>query len=367
MSGFFTRPDLDDRQFKQLSGSTLTMSGETNFVGTLKSKGIEIDGSTGSSSIGDVLTWDGSKITLLPNTGGGSNVYSGATPSNITVGGIPAGTTLTGRTFSDILEQLLITTLHSAVVGPSHTMIDNQTSPQEIGNIISNQLTVNSFSYGSICPQYNAAGTCIAACAPRSGAPNTYNFYQPSGALLCSIGTNVATHTGYTVAGGANTWCTTVSYDASTITVYDSAGGVDYTPLGAGTTSQKTTSITGYYCRFYGATATTPANSADVRALPTEEFQTANAQTFCLNTGAVETKFVVDLPPGRTISCVIDLDALSTDITSEYDGTGIGAVSPTTRCVCTGGGTGACVTYCQYEMNIGAPYSGNHRHQITTA
>ena len=70
MSGFFTRPDLDDRQFKQISGSSLTLSGETNFAGILKSKGTEINGSVATASIGDVLTWDGTSIKLqtpLPN------------------------------------------------------------------------------------------------------------------------------------------------------------------------------------------------------------------------------------------------------------------------------------------------------------
>ena len=91
MAGFFTRPELEDRQFKQLSGSTLTLSGETNFVGVLKSKGVEIDATiTTGTSIGDVLSWDGSRIILSPSTGGGGQEYTGGTPSNVTVGGMPA-------------------------------------------------------------------------------------------------------------------------------------------------------------------------------------------------------------------------------------------------------------------------------------
>ncbi|GAG53981.1 unnamed protein product, partial [marine sediment metagenome] len=65
MTNFRTRPDLDDRQFKQKSTSVLTLSGTTNYLGPLKSSGIEIDASTGGTSVGDVLTWNGTKILLL--------------------------------------------------------------------------------------------------------------------------------------------------------------------------------------------------------------------------------------------------------------------------------------------------------------
>jgi len=48
MSSFFTRPDLDDRQFKQNPDSELTLSGATDFIGTLKTKNVEIDGTVSS-------------------------------------------------------------------------------------------------------------------------------------------------------------------------------------------------------------------------------------------------------------------------------------------------------------------------------
>ena len=115
--------------------------------------------------------------------------------------------------------------------------------------------------------------------------------------------------------------------------------------------------VTGRFYRFYGPSATTPANSADVRALPSSAFQTSDANTFTLNTGTTEDKFVVALPPGVDIATVIDLDAFDTDITSEY-------ISLGTITVDDAGSTGR--TYNLYEMNLGGPYSSNHRHQITT-
>jgi hypothetical protein len=104
MAGFFTRPDLSDIQFKQMSGSTLTMSGVTNFVGTLKSKGVEIDATlTGATSAmtGHVLTFIGNKIRLAPSTGGGGNAFDSIRIT--TRSGIPA-VNVGGNTVQAFLE-----------------------------------------------------------------------------------------------------------------------------------------------------------------------------------------------------------------------------------------------------------------------
>lgn len=106
---FFTRPELIDEQFKQLVGTNLTLSGETNFSGVLKSKGIEIDASTGGTFAGYVLTLDPTGvIKLKQSSSGGTGVYDAASPSTISVGGIPANTVLTSRTFESLWEQLLV-------------------------------------------------------------------------------------------------------------------------------------------------------------------------------------------------------------------------------------------------------------------
>jgi len=369
MAGFFTRPDLDDRQFKQISGSTLTMSGETNFVGTLKSKGIEIDASTGSSSIGDVLTWDGSKITLSPSSGGGSDIYTGASPTVLSspVGGMQNNVVLTGRTISSILEEILIETLNPSVINPSHTLTENTANTQEVGTTVNFNLC-STFSQGSITPQYDSGGNCIAPSIARSGPANTY-CYTGAGGLSCSVASALGSNSipvSHLLTSGSNTFSSCVFYDTNGIVAYDSSGAVFAGALPAGNTSVKNVTLTGQYYRFYGASATSPANSAEVRALPVGEFQTSSINTFCLNTGAVQTKFVVALPPGRTINEVIDLET-NANITDQYDGTGIGAVAPISISVNTGGGSGGAVNYCQYEMNSAIPYSSNHRHRITTA
>jgi hypothetical protein len=135
-------------------------------------------------------------------------------------------------------------------------MIDNQSSPKEVGVTVNNLLTVNSFSQGIIQPYYDSGGTCSAS-APRSGPANCYNFYDTSGSLFCSSATNSATDTGHNIFVGTNRWCTTVDYDAGTCPIYDSNGGLISPALPSGTTTCQTTTITGYYPWFYGTSVNT--------------------------------------------------------------------------------------------------------------
>lgn len=359
---FFTRPDLDDRQFKQEATSILTMSGVTNFFGTLKSKGVEIDASTGSTSglstANIVLGLIGDKIQLAYVSGGtggsGSTVYTGRSPATCNVGGVSAGDPIAGCEFNDLFQQILAPAQEPTLTNPSNTFSFNQPTQQEIGNVVNISFTAT-FNQGCINPVYPPN-----TCDKRSGPPNTYNY---TGSGLSSVPSTLLSDNqnvnGYTILQGGNTWSSSVSYDAGP-QPYDDESNPFGSPLPAGTTGSINRTTTGYFCRFYGPDSATPSNSAEVRSLTDEAFQTANAQTFCLNTGAALTKFVVALPPSRTIASAFDLDALCANITSEY------------VCLCTisvndGGGTGSPQTYNLYEMNIGAPYSSNHRHQLTTA
>jgi hypothetical protein len=133
--------------------------------------------------------------------------------------------------------------------------------------------------------------------------------------------------------------------------------GIGNNSLPAGTFNSSNFVVIARFLRFFGPASASPSNSATVRALPSNAFHTG-ATTFSLNTGSTLTKFVVALPPGVTISSVIDIDALSANITSQYVLTG-------TINVLDAGGTNR--AYNIYEMNIGSPYSSSHQHSITTA
>ena len=66
--------------------------------------------------------------------------------------------------------------------------------------------------------------------------------------------------------------------------------------------------ITARFLEFYGPTAAPSANSANVRALPSNRFTSAGT-AFDLNTGTVEQIFEICLPPGRTLLSVFDATA----------------------------------------------------------
>ena len=102
-------------------------------------------------------------------------------------------------------------------------------------------------------------------------------------------------------------------------------------------------------------TGTIPTNSSEVRALGNERYNNIG-NSFTLNTGSTDSNFIVALPPGKSISSVVDLDALNSVITSEYVNTG--SITVTLQ-------EGITATYNIYVMNQAIAYTSNHRHSIT--
>lgn len=100
--------------------------------------------STGAS--GDtVLVWNpttrkvrGVAQSTLQGTGGGSIFYTGASPSNTTVGGLTAGSVLTGKTISKLLETMLV-----VYQSPSFSTfsITGQSTTIEVGTALSGSKT----------------------------------------------------------------------------------------------------------------------------------------------------------------------------------------------------------------------------------
>jgi hypothetical protein len=155
--------------------------------------------------------------------------------------------------------------------------------------------------------------------------------------------------------GTQSQFITTLQLNSNGATQSWRAIGNNTSPIG--TFNSNLFTVTSRFYRFFGASAITPSNSTEVRALSSSAFQTSSASTFILNTGSTETIFIVALPSGTTISNVIDIDALNANITAEYILTG-------TVNVQDAGGTNR--SYNLYRMTLGAPYSSNHQHQITT-
>lgn len=124
-----------------------------------------------------------------------------------------------------------------------------------------------------------------------------------------------------------------------------------------GTVNSSNFVVTGRYYRFWGTAVSNPASSSDVRSLSSSAFHTG-ASSFTLATGTTAIKFVVGLPPGVTISSVIDTGNLNADITSSF--VLIGTVN-----VLDAGSTNR--AYNIYVYDIGAPYPVSSNLTVTTA
>ena len=118
------------------------------------------------------------------------------------------------------------------------------------------------------------------------------------------------------------------------------------------TSSTKTISF--LFLIFYGPVSAAPTTSNEVRAIATQIF-TDGSNPFNLNTGSTLKDFTVAMPNTLSISQVLDLDALSANITASYVNNPFN--------VDDAGGTA--VAYNVYTMSNSVPYSSNHRHEVT--
>ena len=264
---FFARPDLSDEQFKQLSGSTLTLEGTTQIVST---SGLKLSDGAGGNVIltaegaaaatdGQVLTYDvGTCMIKLATVGaGGDPVYpSSCKPSSaVSVGGIPVNYTLTGKTLSTILQDMLVPTLDAVTVEPSHSTynINPVNTLYEVGCIIPSLQVTPVFSQGSITPYYgnNPPSTCLSS-VPRSGMPSSYN-YMVKGCTCPTTTSNPYTLTSLSISQGNNIISGTVNYAAGSYAVFNSSGVETASILPSGTTTPpKQRILTGIYPYFFG-------------------------------------------------------------------------------------------------------------------
>lgn len=282
---FFSRPNLEDVQFRQISGSTLTLEGTTKIVNL---NGLEL-ASTGNSTIsiaadsnipithGMVLGYDSNvgRIRLLDISGGtGSNEYLGASPASIDLGGIHAGTELTGKTVSEILEELLVPATPAAVEAPSATLTTSPTfsSLYEVGRELNVTATMN-FDRGSVKPVYDDNGDEISSSGFTSGTATGYTF---SGIVnRPNQGSNSSeTNSQYSVVPGNNTLTATVYYESGQ-TVYNSAGVEQLSGLSAGNIVRNR-SFNGIYPWFWGGSSSEPTPNQSLIDSGTKEVGNSN-------------------------------------------------------------------------------------------
>ena len=236
-----------------------------------------------SATSGWVLPYPGYVISP-PVTGGtssgGTAIYTGASPSNITVGGMLAGTTLTGRTLSSILEEILITTYYPTINDQYNTFNDNVANSYEVGTVIDIDFTAG-FNKGSIY-----LGATFQDY--RSGDVNCY-YYTGTG-LPATVGTtslsDVQSVSGVTVPAGTCTWTSCVGYDCGPQPL-DSDGCDSGSPLPSGITSAISTTVTGIYPYYWGTYASGGAPAGSNRPASTNNLVTGGTKVLASSNGTI--------------------------------------------------------------------------------
>ena len=250
---FFSRPNLSDEQFKQLSGTTLTLSGQTNIINP---SGLTITGDGGlkipiiltGGTDNKVLTYLNGRMILIDSSDSGSTTYIGKSPTTCTVGGLTTGSDIYGCSVTCILQDILVPTAYPTLTNPSSlfTSTDNNTYA-EVGDIISVD-TVSTFNRGLITPNYGTSGF-------RSGLPVLYE-YNVWGNTTTFNNTNLTdnrTFGSHEVTLGVNTISNRVCYGIGEQPL-DSDGENYCAPLPSSTTNFNSISLCGIYPYFYGVT-----------------------------------------------------------------------------------------------------------------
>lgn len=268
-------------------------------------------------------------IVVTMGSGSGSSDYTPQGVTLATVGGIASGTNLgvTAIPIQDLLDDIFYPYISPVF---SSFSVSGQNTTIENGTTLSGSKT---FTWGVTL---------------NSGTVSTIDLYDVTAGSTLLAGTANDGTQAQTI--------TTIQLNSNGATQVWRGVGND---TGGGPTpfNSSTFTVTSRFYRFYGPTASSPANSAAVRALASSAFHTG-ATSFTFNTGTVETKFVIALPPSVTISTVIDTSALNVVITSEWILTG-------TINVLDAGSTNR--AYNIYEMNVGVPYATSHAFTVTTA
>lgn len=329
--GFGTKINLNDSKSQQLSGQTLSLSGITHIYGQLILNSgatltilpnhgadkvltsdingdgtwqiltIPFSGITGAISGNTTLqnefntktnvsTFNLYTGTTAPNTyvcKTDYNAFTGVTykynldsPSVCTVGGLLAGTILTGKTAFEIISAILVPELFGVLTNPSTSIsISPSTTLYEIGNTISTLCVTGTFNQGCINPQYCSTSP------KRSGAPNTYCFSgcQIVGSYLCTTSPVIKCATAYVICA-SQSWGVCVAYDAG-VQPKGSKGTNFNSPLIAGTSNTATATITGIYPYYWGKL------TSGSRPAVTNSLVTGGTKVVAVSTGVLPINF----------------------------------------------------------------------------
>jgi hypothetical protein len=271
---------------------------------------------------------------------------------DVEVGAVEAGETiLEGTTLTELVQMIFTKVYFPTYTPPSATMTRSGSATYEVGTNAPITLTVTTFNRGSINGDLDGGVWNPALFQNfRAGA---LDFYIINGVNTGVINNDAIVHP---VVQGTNTFTSQVFYLDGPQPI-DSKGNNYNSPLPAGSVSPASVSVTGRFLQFFGAAAAIPANSADVRALPNNNFD--NMNSFNLTTGTVHTDFIVAIPEVKSIVSVIDTTNLNLDVTADY------ILINASFTVNDIGGTPR--TYKLYAMTNASPYSPSATHVVTVS
>jgi hypothetical protein len=284
-----------------IGGSGIKLTGST-YSGYTAIRGLAIFTTPDVGTTGDtVLVYNTiskkvkqvAQSTIQGSGGGtGNQMYTGATPSNVTVGGLAAGSTLTGNTLSKLLERILIQYLAPVF---STFSITGQATTIEVGTALSGSKT---FTWSTT----NGTNIATNTIAVRDVTANTL---IASG--LANDGTeaiNIGTIT--------NTSPMTRSWRAE--------GTQQNNPAGNSTFNSSNFTVTSLYPYFYGKVASGGVAAGLNRPSATAQLVTGGTKVVASSTGTITVSFASTsddyiwfaIPSLSTSKTVWYIDALNT-------------------------------------------------------
>ncbi len=285
--------------------------------------------------------------------GGGGASLARDVRADLTVGAVAAGTVLTtGMNFTEFVEALMTKVFFPNIIPPSFGLAHAEGPSIEVGTSLTVDL-VFSFNRGLIQATWSGGSDL-----PYTGLASAYRFYNADGVTFTSVSSPNFQFTNYQVKAGNNNVFKADVIIAAGAQPKDSKGNNVGSPYPGGTSPIQQTNFHGYYASWFGPVDNVPGAGAAPRSLDGKQPNSAG-NSFILNSGSSKTKLVIITAPGLSLASVVDLDALNSVITSEYELQGTMAVNDAGGKPVSG--------FSIYLKTMGVAYTSNHRHQITLA
>lgn len=272
--------------------------------------------------------------------------------------------------FVDFIKAACIEDIYPTYSNPSVLIIDTLPDIGEVGETISDSLTAVFYQ--------NDAGNLVEMRILKDGivinsgttSPLTYNntITRINGTINYKISCDYLKNTiDYKGNGNANDFGRKLLQPSGTPDPRNFAIRSTNNPQAAGTNFESPNiNVTGYFKRFYGPCSAIPegadpaARRIEALSLPHNELINIG-NTFTLATGTELTKFIVLLPPGKTITSVTDISNLNIDLTNNYVFIGVYSMNDAGT-----NGTEIARDYNMYLYSIGSPYPDSANHVIVT-